>query len=60
LGTTYPTWVGRLVVDKEIRIEKGDNAINIEGLEGLADGLYVVLMKKDGGVYASRKVIKME
>lgn len=52
--------LGREVLSREFAFEAGHNSMNIDGLEGLGEGLYIILVRKDGEVYASRKVVKLE
>lgn len=52
--------LGREIVRKETSFVAGYNSINLEGLGGLMEGIYFVLIKTEGKVYTSRKVIKVE
>jgi hypothetical protein len=52
--------LGREVIKREFYFEAGYNSFNIDGLESLTEGLYVILIKKDGEIYASGKMVKLE
>ncbi|MEO1263569.1 MAG: hypothetical protein AAFZ15_32455 [Bacteroidota bacterium] len=51
---------GSVVTSRVHFFNKGLNNMSMEGLSDLAGGLYIVLIKKDGGIYASDKMIKTE
>jgi hypothetical protein len=50
--------LGREIFAKEAFFENGQNIIPMEYLDGLPEGLYLVMIKKAGKVYASKKIIK--
>jgi len=52
--------LGREVIKRAFAFEAGYNTINIDGLEDLLAGVYIVLIKKDGEVYTAQKVVKVE
>ena len=52
--------MGREVLDKRFAFGKGNNNTSLEGLEDLPKGIYIVLIKKEGGVHASQKMVKIE
>jgi SprB repeat len=51
---------GRQINSREIDFEIGNNSLTFDNLDGLATGVYSVVVKKEGKVYAYRKVIKTE
>ncbi|MCB0572302.1 MAG: T9SS type A sorting domain-containing protein, partial [Phaeodactylibacter sp.] len=52
--------LGREILRKEVAFEAGDNSLNIDGLEHLSTGVYLVMVRKRGEVCAFRKVVKVE
>lgn len=50
--------LGREILIKEYTFEIGKNHVRLDGLNNLLEGLYVILIQKEGGVFASRKMIK--
>ena len=52
--------LGRELINKEFMFGAGDNSLNIDGLENLPEGVYVILIKKDGKIHTSRKVVKIK
>lgn len=49
---------GRLVWKKEIGLQKGENALNIEEGKSLNPGMYLLRIRKNGQVHLTEKVIK--
>ncbi len=52
--------LGRALTTRETVFEAGYNRLNIDGLEHLPSGMYFIVVRKSGEVYAFRKVIKVE
>ena len=52
--------LGRMVFDKEYSFEIGSNNFDISGIESLVDGVYIVLIKEEGRIVSSNKVIKVK
>lgn len=51
---------GRQITKRDFIFTAGYNSFDIDGLENLANGFYFIMVKKEGEVYSSMKVVKME
>lgn len=49
---------GREVVTREYVFAAGENVLQLDGLVELAEGLYLIQIKKEGKIYAAQKIIK--
>ena len=52
--------MGREITSKHVSFETGNNRTYMEGLDELSSGIYFVLIKKEGQIYTSKKIVKME
>jgi len=52
--------LGRIVRDESLNILKGENRFTLDNLESLVPGVYIVVLKKDGRIYATKNMVRME
>jgi len=52
--------LGQTVTNQILNVEAGYNSFNIDGLGDLPTGVYFILVKKEGNVYLSKKIVKLE
>jgi len=53
-------YLGRVVREETLNVQKGENKFTFSEMQNLNPGVYVVLIKKDGLVYASKNMVRME
>ena len=52
--------LGRIVRKENLNIVEGENRFTFDNLESLSSGVYIVLLKKDGLIYATKNMVRME
>ena len=51
--------LGREVISKEVTFEPGSYRTSIESLSELASGIYFMMIRKEGQIYSTQKLVKM-